>query len=48
MTSYRLDEWFVAMFEPTPTWPDYTFGQLFMWIGANSDSECDWGVGPFQ
>ena len=37
MTSYGLDEWFWAMFEPTWTWPNFTFGQLFMWIGANND-----------
>ena len=36
MTSYGLDEWFRAMFEPTWTWPNFTFGQLFMWIGANN------------
>ena len=35
MTSSGLDEWFWAMFEPTWTWPNFTFGQLFMWIGAN-------------
>ena len=28
--SYGLDEWFRAMFEPTWTWPNFTFGQLFM------------------
>ena len=37
MTSYGPDEWFWAMFEPTWTWPNFTFGQLFMWIGANND-----------
>ena len=37
MTSYGLDDWFWAMFEPTPTWPNSTFGQLFLWIGANND-----------
>ena len=37
MTSYGLNEWFWAMFKPTWTWPNLTFGQLFMWIGANSD-----------
>ena len=36
MTSYGLDEWFWAMFEPTWTWPNFTFGQLFMWIGTNN------------
>ena len=36
MTSYGLDEWFWAMFEPTWIWPNFTFGQLFMWIGANN------------
>ena len=25
------------MFELTWTWPNFTFGQLFMWIGANND-----------
>ena len=25
------------MFKPTWTWPNFTFGQLFMWIGANND-----------
>ena len=33
ITSQRLNEWFWAMFEPTPTWPDFTFGQLCL-IGA--------------
>ena len=37
MTSYGLDEWFWAMFKPTQTCPNFTFGQLFMWIGANND-----------
>ena len=23
------------MLEPTPTWPNFDFGQLFMWIGEN-------------
>ena len=25
------------MFEPTPTWPNVTISQLFMWIGYNND-----------
>ena len=34
LTFWRLDEWLLwAMFEPTPTWPDFTFDQLFIWIG---------------
>ena len=37
MTSYGLDEWFWAMFEPTWTLPNFTFGRLFMWIRANND-----------
>ena len=37
MTCYGLDDWFWAMFELTWTWPNFTFGQLFMWIGANND-----------
>ena len=39
MASYGLlvDEWFWAMFEPTPTWPNFDFVQLFMWIEANND-----------
>ena len=32
MTSSRVDEWFWAMFEPTPTWPNVDFRHLFMWI----------------
>ena len=36
MTSHGPDEWFRAMFEPTWTWPNFMFGQLFMWIGANN------------
>ena len=35
--SYGLNEWFWAMFEPTWTWPNFSFGQLFIWIGANND-----------
>ena len=37
MTSYRPDEWFWAILEPTPTLSNFDFGQLFMWIGANND-----------
>ena len=37
MTSYGLDEWFWATFEPAWTLPNFSFGQLFMWIGANND-----------
>ena len=37
LSSYRLNEWFWAMFEPTPTWPNFDFDQLFMWIGPNND-----------
>ena len=37
MTSYGLDEWFWPMFEPTCTWPYFTVGQLFMWMGATND-----------
>ena len=33
---YGLDEWFWAIFKRTSTWPNFTFGQLFMWIGANN------------
>ena len=25
------------MFKPTPTWPNFDFGQLFIWIEANND-----------
>ena len=28
-------KWFWAMFEPSSTWPNFTFGQLFMRIKAN-------------
>ena len=34
MTYYGPDEWLWAMFEPTPTWPNFDFGQLFIWIGT--------------
>ena len=34
-TLYGLDEWFWAIFAPTRL--NFTFGQLFMWIGANND-----------
>ena len=40
MTRYDLlglDTWFWAMFKSTPTWPNLTFGQLYMCIGANND-----------
>ena len=30
----------LAMFEPTPTWPNFYFGQLFIWIEANNDQIC--------
>ena len=36
MTSYVLDEWFWAMFEPTWTWPNFTFGRFCWWIGENN------------
>ena len=36
MTFYGLDdwfwEWFWAIFEPTPAWHDFKFGQLFIWV----------------
>ena len=25
----------LAMFKPTPTWPNFDLGQLFIWIEAN-------------
>ena len=40
ITKYDLiwaDEWFWAMFEPTPTLSNFDFGQLSMWIGANNN-----------
>ena len=37
MTSYGLKKWFWAIFEPTWTWPNLTFGQLFTWVGTNND-----------
>ena len=36
MIFYGLDEWFWSMFEPTWTWPNFTFGQLFMWSAADN------------
>ena len=35
-----IEEWFWEMFEPTPTWPEFTFGQLARCIGANNDQIC--------
>ena len=37
MPSWGLGEWFWAMFEPTPTWSNFDFGQIVMWIGAHND-----------
>ena len=37
MTFYGLCKWLWAMFEPTWTWPNFTFGQLCMRVGANND-----------
>ena len=37
LSSYGLDEWFWAMFEPNWICPNFTFGNFFMWIGANND-----------
>ena len=36
MTSKRLEEWFWEMFQPTPILPDFNFGQVVRWIGANN------------
>ena len=35
MTFYGLDEWFWTMFDSTPMWPNFTFGQLYMWAHNN-------------
>ena len=40
MTSYVLDEWFWAMFEPTWTLPNFSFGQLFMLVCWSLTSLC--------
>ena len=48
MTSYGLDEWFWAMFEPTWTWPNFTFGQLFMWNEANDDQIIKTSYGLYE
>ena len=37
MTRYYFLEWFLAIFNPTPTWPNFTFGKLFMWIETHKD-----------
>ena len=34
MPSWGLDEWSGAMFEPTPTWSNLDFGQMFIRIGG--------------
>ena len=36
MTSYRMYEWFVSMFEPYPLWPNSILAHIIMWIGAES------------
>ena len=40
--SYRLEEWFWATFEPTPTWPNLDFGQLFIWPDMTSWRSDEW------
>ena len=47
MTSYGLDEWFWAMFEPTWIWPNFTFGKFLMWIGANNGLD-EWFWAMFE
>ena len=39
MTSYKYspDEWYWAMSKPTPTWPNFNFGRLFMRMEATND-----------
>ena len=37
MNSWRLGEWFWPMFEPTPTWHNFNFSQICMWIGTHND-----------
>ena len=32
-TSYTLDEWFWTMFKPTPTWPNFDFGNFSCELG---------------
>ena len=34
---YGLEKWFWAIFKQGPTWPNFAFGQLFMWIEVNND-----------
>ena len=36
MISYGINEWLWAMFELTPTWPTFNFGQPVLWIGENN------------
>ena len=31
-----LSSLFWSMFEPSPTWLDFTFGQFFIWTGVNN------------
>ena len=44
MTSYGLDEWIWVMFKPTPTWPNFNFGQLFMWLGGSFKKKSEVGA----
>ena len=40
MTFCGLDEWFWAIFKSNQTWPNFTFGQFFMWIGESNNQIC--------
>ena len=44
MTSYGLDEWIWVMFKPTPTWPNFDFGQIFMLIGGSFEKKSEVGA----
>ena len=48
MTSKRLDEWFWAMFEETPTLLNVIFDTFFIWIGYNNYQIWVWYVMLFQ
>ena len=49
MTSYGLDEWFWAMFEPTWTWPNFTFGQFSCeWPDMTSYGLDEWFWAMFE
>ena len=34
---FFMSKWFLVIFESIATWHDFSFGQIFKWIGSNND-----------